>query len=103
MIAAPMMSAAEIMLWSAATGAVGVVVLMGLLDAALSRTKAAWQLLVYLLGFALAVILLGGLPDALWPAGRPWLQIAKCCSGRCALLSVPTASAGGFTPTGATR
>ena len=58
MTAAPMMSAAEIMLWSAATGAVAMVVLLGLVDAALSRTVAAWQLLAYLLGCALVVTLL---------------------------------------------
>jgi GGDEF domain-containing protein len=81
MIAVPMMSAAEIVLWSAATGAVGVVVFMGLVDAVLARTRAAWQLLAYLLGCALVVILLGGLPDALWPEGRASLQLAQVLLG----------------------
>ena len=85
MTAPPIMSSAEIMLWSAATGAVGMVVLMGLVDAVLSRTRAAWQLLAYLLGYALAVVMLSGLADALcdcvWPAGRAWLQIAQVLIG----------------------
>jgi GGDEF domain-containing protein len=85
MTAAPMMSAAEVMLWSATTGAVAMVVLMGLVDAVLSRTVAAWQLLAYMLGCALAVVLLGGLPDALcdpiWPECRAWLLTAQVLLG----------------------
>ncbi len=85
MITLPAMSAAEIMLWSATTGALSLVVLIALFDAALSRTKAAWQLLAYLLGCALVVTLLGGLPDALldplWPAGRDWLVGAQVLLG----------------------
>jgi hypothetical protein len=77
MNASPIMSAAEIMLWSAAAGAAGMVMLMGLVDAAVSRTMAAWQLLTYMTGCSLVVMLLGGLPDALWPDGRAWLQIAQ--------------------------
>ena len=77
MNASPLMSAAEIMLWSAAAGAVGMVMLMGLVDAAVSRTMAAWQLLAYMTGCSLVVMLLGGLPDALWPEGRAWLQMAQ--------------------------
>lgn len=61
------MSALEIILWSAVAGAACMVVLMGLVDALLSRTVAAWQLLAYLLGCALVVVALGGLPDALCP------------------------------------
>lgn len=85
MTALPIMSSAEIMLWSAATGAVGMVVLMALVDAVLSRTVAAGQLLAYLLGCALVVILLGGLPDALcdprWPDCRVWLLNAQVLLG----------------------
>lgn len=106
MTALPIMSSAEIMLWSAATGAVGMVVLMGLVDAVLSRTVAAGQLLAYLLGCALVVILLGGLPDALcdprWPDCRAWLFNAQVLLGPCAPLSAVTASASGSTPTSET-
>jgi GGDEF domain-containing protein len=77
MNASPIMSAAEIMLWSAVTGAVGMVILTGLVDAAVSRTVAAWQLLAYLTTSSLIVILLGGLPEALWPGDRAWLQMAQ--------------------------
>jgi GGDEF domain-containing protein len=81
MIAAPLMSTAEIMLWSATTGAVGMVVVMGLIDATLSRAMAAWQLLAYLSGCALVVLLMGGLPDALWPEGRVGLQLTQVLLG----------------------
>jgi hypothetical protein len=81
MIAAPIISSAEIMLWSAATGAVGMVALIGLVAATLTRTRAAWQLLAYLLGCALVVIFLGGLPDALWPEGRVGLQLTQVLLG----------------------
>jgi hypothetical protein len=75
------MSALEIMLWSAAAGAASVVVLMGAVDAVLSRARAAWQLPTYMLACALTVILLGGLPDALWPEGRSWLLVAQVLLG----------------------
>jgi hypothetical protein len=81
MIAVPTMSAPEIMLWSATAGAVGMVVLVGLVDATLSRTRAAWQLLAYSLGSALVVVLLGGLPHALWPQWHTSLQLAQVLLG----------------------
>ena len=81
MTAMPSMSASEIMLWSATAGAVGMVVLMGLVDAVVSRTLAAWQLLAYLLACALIVILLGGLPVALWPEDEVSLQLAQVLLG----------------------
>jgi GGDEF domain-containing protein len=85
MSAVPLMSPAEIMLWSAAAGAVGMVVLVGLADALIARTTAAWQLLAYLIGYALAVVVLSGLLDALcdpiWPECRDWLQIVQVLVG----------------------
>jgi GGDEF domain-containing protein len=81
MIALPVMSAAEIIMWSVATGAMAMVVFVGLFDALVTRTMAAFQLLVYLIGCALVVSLLGGLPDALcdpaWPDCRIWLLDAE--------------------------
>jgi GGDEF domain-containing protein len=85
MTAAPLMSATEILLWSAAAGAVAMVAVMGLVDALLSRTVAAWQLFAYMLGCALVVVLLSGLPDALcdpvWPECREWLLTAQVLLG----------------------
>ncbi len=81
MINAPTMSGTEIMLWSATMGTLAMVVLMGLVDAALSRALAAWQLLGYLTGSALVAILLCGLPANLWPEARAGLQLAEVLLG----------------------
>lgn len=76
-----LMSDGEMMLWSAAAGALGLVLLLALADALYSRTRAAWQTLAYLALCWLVVMLLCGLPMELWPDGKESLGIAQLLVG----------------------
>lgn len=75
------MSDSEMMLWSAAAGALGLVVLLAVADAVYSRTRAAWQTLSYLALCWLVVVLLCGLPIELWPDGKEPLGVAQILAG----------------------
>jgi len=77
----PLMSSAEMMLWSASAGALGLVVLLALADAFYSRTRAASQTLAYLALCWAVVLLLSGLPTALWPAAHDELVTAQLLVG----------------------
>lgn len=75
------MTPAEMMLWSAEAGALGLVVLLALGELVWSRTRAAVQATVYLSFCWLAVMLLSGLPAAIWPLDRPQLTLAQIVMG----------------------
>jgi hypothetical protein len=77
----PLMPDADMMLWSAAAGALGLVLLLALADAFYSRTRAASQTLAYLALCWVVVMLLSGLPAALWPDTREWLATAQILAG----------------------
>jgi GGDEF domain-containing protein len=80
-VARPMLSSAEMMLWSAAAGAIGLVVLLALADTLYSRTRAASQTLAYLALCWGVVMLLSGLPAAIWPSLKGPLGVAQILSG----------------------
>lgn len=76
------MNAAETIIWSAASGSIGLVVLLSAADAAFSRSRASVQSLIYLSACWLFFTLLSGLPAALLPAGgAPWLHTAQVLMG----------------------
>lgn len=76
------MNAAETIIWSAASGSIGLVVLLGVADAVFSRSRASIQSLIYLTASWLFFTLLSGLPAALLPpGGAPWLQTAQVLIG----------------------
>lgn len=76
------MNAAETIIWSAASGSIGLVVLLSAADAAFSRSRASVQSLIYLSACWLFFTLLSGLPAALLPnGGVPWLHIAQVLMG----------------------
>lgn len=77
----PLLSSAEMMLWSAGAGAIGLVVLLALADTLYSRTRAASQTLAYLTLCWLVVMLLCGLPAAIWPGLKGPLGIAQILCG----------------------
>jgi GGDEF domain-containing protein len=77
----PLMSGAEMMLWSASAGALGLVVLLALADTLYSRTRAASQTLAYLALCWAVVLLLSGLPSALWPVAHDELATAQLLVG----------------------
>ncbi len=62
------MSALELMIWSMAAGAMAAVVLAGLADVALSRSLGAVQGTVYHFASLVVVVVLSGLPKAVFPA-----------------------------------
>jgi GGDEF domain-containing protein len=76
-----LMSDSELMLWSAAAGALGLVLLLALADAFYSRTRATWHTLAYLTLCWLVVVLLCGLPVDLWPAAAEPLGVAQILAG----------------------
>jgi GGDEF domain-containing protein len=83
----PLLSSAEMMLWSAGAGAIGLVVLLALADTLYSRTRAASQTLAYLALCWLVVMLLCGLPTAIWPGLKEPLGIARIlCGPLCAAM-----------------
>ena len=83
----PLLSSAEMMLWSAGAGAIGLVVLLALADTLYSRTRAASQTLTYLALCWLVVMLLCGLPAAIWPGLKEPLGIARIlCGPLCAAM-----------------
>lgn len=76
------MNAAETMIWSAASGSIGLVVLLGVADAFFSQSRASVQSLVYLTASWLFFTLLSGLPAALLPAGNAsWIHTAQVLIG----------------------
>ncbi len=75
------MTPAEMMLWSAEAGALGLVVGLALGELVWSRTRAAVQAVAYLFFCWLAVMLLSGLPAAIWPFARPQLVLAQVVVG----------------------
>lgn len=77
----PLMPDADMMLWSAAAGALGLVVLLALADTFYSRTRAASQTLAYLALCWAVVMLLSGLPSAVWPGAREALATAQILVG----------------------
>jgi GGDEF domain-containing protein len=77
----PLLSSAEMMLWSAGAGAIGLVVLLALADTLYSRTRAASQTLAYLALCWGVVMLLCGLPAAIWPGLKGPLGIAQILAG----------------------
>ncbi len=83
----PLLSSAEMMLWSAGAGAIGLVVLLALADTLYSRTRAASQTLTYLALCWGVVMLLCGLPAAIWPGLKGPLGIAQIlCGPMCAAM-----------------
>lgn len=71
----------DMMLWSAAAGALGLVLLLALADVIYSRNRAASQTLAYLALCWAVVMLLSGLPAVLWPGAQEWLAIAQILAG----------------------
>ena len=76
-----LMTTAELLIWSAAVGAIGLVVLLAMVDAIFSRTVPALQTLAYLCGFWLFVALLSGLVAAIWPTARAMFPTAQILIG----------------------
>ena len=77
----PLLPDADMMLWSATAGALGLVVLLALADAFYSRTRAAVQTLAYLSLCWGVVMLLSGLPAAVWPDVQDSLATAQILVG----------------------
>ncbi|MDO9359931.1 MAG: diguanylate cyclase [Polaromonas sp.] len=76
------MNAFETIVWSAAAGSIGLVVLLALADAIYSRSQASLQSLVYLSACWLFFTLLSGLPAAmLSPDHTGWLHTAQVLIG----------------------
>lgn len=76
------MNAAETMVWSAASGSIGLVVLLGAADTLYSRSKASVQSLIYLSSCWLFFTLFSGLPASLSGAtGSSWLHTAQVLVG----------------------
>lgn len=80
-VVAPLLSTAEMLLWSAATGAIALVVLLALADVAFSRSVAALQTFTYLVGFWLFVAMLSGLAATVLPVLQPFLPTAQVVIG----------------------
>ncbi|HYW56334.1 MAG TPA: hypothetical protein VE934_05210 [Polaromonas sp.] len=84
------MNAAEIIIWSAAVGSMGLVVVLAAAEALYSRSLASVQSLIYLGMYWLFFALMCGLPSVLLPAASaPWIYIAQVLIG-------PLRSAMGF-------
>lgn len=76
------MNTAETIIWSAAAGSIGLVVLLGAADAFISRSRASVQSLVYLTACWLFFTLLSGLPAAMLPSPDvSWLHTAQVLIG----------------------
>lgn len=76
------MNTAATIIWSAAAGSMGLVVLLGAADALYSRSRASMQSLVYLTACWLFFMLLSGLAAAMPPSpGAPWLPAAQVLIG----------------------
>jgi GGDEF domain-containing protein len=88
------MNAAEMMIWSAAAGSVGLVVLLAAADAIYSRNRASLQSLVYLSACWFFFTLLSGLPATIWPhSSAQWLHASQVLVGPlCASLGAYWAS-----------
>lgn len=75
------MSTPELLLWTAAVGAIGLVVLLALGDLIYSRTRAAARALVYLGCCWVFVALFSGLAAAVWPRYAPPLSAVQILAG----------------------
>ena len=76
------MSVLEVAIWSAAAGAISLVVLICAVDTALIRTTAAAQGTGYNFAALLFVLLLSGVPQALFPALKgPGMHVAQMLIG----------------------
>ena len=75
------MSTPELLLWTAAVGAIGLVVLLALGDVIYSRTRAAARALVYLACCWVFVALFSGLAAAAWPWYAPPLSAVQILAG----------------------
>ena len=81
------MTTSELMLWSAACGAMALIVLAAVVDILASRTCASRQTLYYLASCSIWVVLLSGLPTALWPIYSNSFHVAQILVGPlCAAL-----------------
>ncbi len=76
-----LLSTPELLLWSAAVGAMGLVVLLALSDVVYSRTHASVRALVYLGGCWLFVALFSGLGTAASPPAAQYLSVAQVLAG----------------------
>jgi GGDEF domain-containing protein len=76
------MNAAETVIWSAAAGSIALVVLLALVDAIYSRSRASVHSLIYLGACWLFFLLLSGLPEALLSqTDAPWVHTAQVLIG----------------------
>lgn len=76
------MTDAEIIIWSAAAGSMGLVVVLAAAEAVYSRSRASLQSMVYLGMYWLFFALLCGLPAAMLPpASAPWIYVAQVLIG----------------------
>ncbi len=75
------LSGAELTLWSAAAGACATVLVLSLIDAITSGTRSAWESLTYTSSCAVLILLLSGLPAALWPTHQNWLHLFQVLGG----------------------
>ena len=76
------MNTAETIIWSAAAGSIGLVVLLGAADALVSRSRASVQSLVYLTACWLFFTLLSGLAATMLPSPHAsWLHTAQVLIG----------------------
>ena len=76
------MNDAEIIIWSAAAGSIGLMVLLAAADSLYSRSRASLQSLTYLFACWFFFFLFSGLPSAILPpAGAQWLSIAQVLVG----------------------
>lgn len=72
----------ETMIWSAAAGSLGLIVLLALADAAYSRSRSACNTLVYLGAGWFFVVILSGLPAEIFSGLETvWLQVAQVLIG----------------------
>lgn len=76
------MRTAEMMIWSAVVGSIGLIVLLAFADALYSRTRSSFNALVNLVGGWLFVALFSGLPGALFsPLAGPPLHVLQVIVG----------------------
>ena len=80
------MNDAEIIIWSAAAGSIGLVVLLAAADSLYSRSRPSLQSLTYLGACWFFFFLFSDLPTAVLPTpGTQWLPIAQVQAADCPL------------------
>jgi GGDEF domain-containing protein len=76
------MNATETIIWSAAAGSMGLIVLLAAAEAVYTRSRPSVQSLIYLGMYWLFFALLSGLPETLLPlASAPWIHVAQVLIG----------------------